>query len=121
MKKTHHVYSPLIFMFIALACPQALGETASPAQPGTPSDFNNGRLVYKSSCSQCHDTGASGAPKLSDADAWKNRIFEWYPVMNKHAVSGYLKMPAKGNHPLLSDQEVSNAVFYMKEKLKGRK
>lgn len=120
MKKPPIFHSPLIFMLIALASPQANAETEAPMQPSTPSDFKKGRLVYKSSCSQCHDTGGNGAPKLGDAAAWKDRLFEWYPVMNKHAASGYLKMPAKGNHTLLSDEEVSNAVFYMTEKLKGR-
>lgn len=108
-----------MLMFIVPACLQAFAETPPTAQPSTSADFKKGKAVYKSSCAQCHDTGTHGAPKLKDANAWKSRYFEWYPVMNQHANSGYLKMPAKGNHPLLSDEEVSNAVFYMTEKLNG--
>ena len=121
MTKTTLFHSPLMLFMTALACQSALAENASPVQPINPPDYQAGKLVYKYACAQCHDKGVKGAPKLSDRAAWKDRLFEWYPLMNKHAESGYLKMPAKGDHTLLTDQEVSNAVFFMTEKLKGRK
>jgi len=121
MKTPMNFHSPLIFLLIALASQAAYAELDSPQiQPSTPSDFKKGKIVYQSSCAECHDSGANGAPKLDDKDAWKDRFFEWFPLMNKHAESGYLKMPVKGKHTLLSDQEVANAVFYMTEKLKGK-
>lgn len=112
---------PLLLLVFALASPQALAEPAETKQPSTPQDFNKGKQAYHSACAQCHDKGVNDAPRLGDKKAWKNRIFEWYPLMNQHASSGYLKMPAMGQHPLLSDEEVANAVFYMTETLKGRK
>ncbi len=112
-------YGPLIFLAAALACPQAFAENAPADQPESPADFQKGEQVYQSSCAVCHDAGIQGAPRLGDAKAWKDRYFEWLPVMNKHASSGYLNMPAKGRDLQLSDQEVANAVFYMTEKLKG--
>jgi len=121
MNKTKLFSSPLALIISALACQQALADNATPLQTTSPPDYQQGKHVYKSACAQCHNQGINGAPKLSDKTAWKDRLFEWYPLMNKHAGSGYLKMPAKGDHTLLTDQEVSNAVFYMTEKLKGRK
>lgn len=100
----------------------AAGAEVSPSwQPSTAKDFRQGQKIYQASCAQCHDSGENGAPKLADAGAWKDRMFEWFPLMNQHASSGYLKMPAMGKHPILTDKQVAKAVFYMTETLKGRR
>ena len=33
-----------------------------------------GKFVYNKYCSECHDTGKKGAPKLGDKAAWADRI-----------------------------------------------
>lgn len=107
-------------LLLALTCLNAYAETPASPQPEAPPDFKQGKAVYKASCALCHDQGRNGAPRLGHAADWKNRYFEWQPLMQKHASSGYLNMPAKGYNPQLGEQDVSNAVFYMAEKLKGK-
>lgn len=100
-------------------------ETADfPATPdlatGNKLDLREGMRVYKTSCAECHATGKGGAPRLRDAAAWRERSFQSFSVMEKHARKGFLSMPAKGRHPGLSDQEVANAVFYMEDQIADR-
>lgn len=76
-----------------------------------------GKKVYGASCFACHGTGAAGAPKAGDKQAWTPRIAKGLPVLYKHAVHGFKGktgfMPAKGGNAALSDTEVKAAVDYM--------
>ncbi|HUL13324.1 MAG TPA: c-type cytochrome [Methylococcaceae bacterium] len=83
-------------------------------------DVGEGKRVYQSSCSGCHDTGKNRAPKLADKDAWAKRSFEWFSVMNNHATKGFLNMPPKGQHYELTDQDMANAVFYMLDQIREK-
>ena len=56
----------------------------------------SGEDVYNGACMACHGTGAAGAPKLGDADAWAARI-------------------AKGGCGNCSDEEIHAAVDFMVE------
>ena len=76
----------------------------------------NGEQVYKQACAACHDTGAAGAPKVGDKEAWKPLIAEGMDDLVKTAIEGKGAMPAKGGHPDLSDAQVKAAVSYMVEK-----
>lgn len=95
-----------------------------PATPdlatGNKLDLREGMRIYKTSCAECHATGKGGAPRLRDAAAWRERSFQSFSVMEKHARKGFLSMPAKGKHPLLTDQDVANAVFYMEDQIADR-
>ena len=74
---------------------------------------------YKSMCFACHDTGASGAPKIGDKALWSNRIKnQSIETIYKHAIEGYKAMPAKGGCVSCSDEEIKMAVDYMLEKSK---
>jgi len=74
---------------------------------------------YKSMCFACHDTGASGAPKLGDKAVWETRIkSQSIETVYKHAIEGYKAMPAKGGCVSCSDDEIKMAVDYMLEKSK---
>ena len=100
-------------------------ETVAPAyspdqSTGRKLDLRQGLRIYKSSCAGCHATGKDGAPRLQDAEAWRNRSFQSFSVMQQHARNGFLLMPAKGRHPVLTDQDVANAVLYMKERISER-
>jgi len=69
--------------------------------------------VFNRVCSECHYDGKNGAPRLNDIGAWKKRIWQGEEVLAHHALEGYLKMPAKGGHPELTDQDVIDALHYV--------
>lgn len=71
---------------------------------------------YKSSCYICHDTGASGAPKLGDKAAWSARLKQGTQTLYDHSIHGYNAMPAKGGCINCSDKEIELTVDYMLDK-----
>jgi cytochrome c5 len=71
---------------------------------------------YKSTCYICHDTGASGAPKLGDAAAWSARIKKGKETLYTHANKGLNAMPPKGGCLTCSDEEITMTVDYMLQK-----
>ena len=77
----------------------------------------DGQQIYQSSCQACHATGAAGAPKLGDKEAWAPRIAQGLDVLKQHANNGFQGnsgfMPAKGGRTDLSDADVGAAVEYM--------
>jgi cytochrome c5 len=90
------------------AVPKAHADTG---RPGV--NTLHGMRIYNKVCVQCHDEGKNGAPALEDHTDWQQRIFKGEEVLDQHAIQGYLKMPAKGGHTELSDQDVIDAVHYM--------
>ena len=77
---------------------------------------DSGMKRYKSNCYVCHDTGASGAPKIGNASEWSARIKVGKDVLYDHAIKGFKAMPAKGACLSCSDEEIKLAVDYMIEK-----
>lgn len=71
---------------------------------------------YKATCYLCHDTGASGAPKLGDKGAWSARIKTGKNTLYDKAIKGFNAMPAKGGCLNCSDQEIEMTVDYMIQK-----
>ncbi len=103
----------------------ALAEDLSVQQPadlpdGNKLDVRKGLRVYKSACAECHATGKDGAPRLHDREAWKNRSFQSFALMEKHVKSGFLMMPPKGRRPTLGSQDIANAVFYMSQQIQAK-
>lgn len=78
-----------------------------------PKVLKTGDEVYKMACLACHGSGAAGAPKLGDIDAWAPRIKQGYETLAKHAREGIRAMPAKGGNPDLDDIEVDRVVVLM--------
>lgn len=78
-----------------------------------PQSLKTGEEVYKMACAMCHATGVTGAPKLGDAAAWKDRLAQGYDTLVKHAVEGIRLMPAKGGYPDLDNIEVARAVVVL--------
>lgn len=80
-------------------------------------DLEKGEEVYQQSCASCHKQGIAGAPKLTDAADWRQRLQKGMETLNDHAINGYQgetgMMPPKGGNPALSDTEVKAAVAYM--------
>jgi len=93
-----------------------LAQALQPAQADTGRKGVNtlhGMRIYNRVCKECHDEGKNGAPRLEETSEWQRRIFQGEEVLDQHALQGYLRMPAKGGHPELSDQDVIDAVHYI--------
>jgi cytochrome c5 len=69
--------------------------------------------IYNTSCMACHATGAAGAPKLGDADAWAPRIAQGNDTLYAHAINGLNMMPPKGTCGSCSDDDIKAVVDYM--------
>ncbi|MGH8614345.1 MAG: c-type cytochrome [Gammaproteobacteria bacterium] len=76
-----------------------------------------GKKTYDEACTVCHGTGAAGAPKLGDPDAWAARIAQGVEVLYDHAINGFQGkagiMPPKGGRVDLDDDAIKAAVDYM--------
>ncbi|MBA2492734.1 MAG: cytochrome c5 family protein [Gammaproteobacteria bacterium] len=78
-----------------------------------------GEQTYAQVCSSCHDSGASGAPKITAKADWESRIKQGKQTLYDHAINGIGAMPAKGGDPSLSDEEVQAAVDYIVATVSG--
>lgn len=86
-----------------------------PAKPAAAAAERSGADVYNTACAACHATGAAGAPKLGDKDAWAPRIQQGFDTLVTHAIAGFKAMPARGGNPTLTDTEVKRAIAHMVE------
>ena len=77
----------------------------------------NGELIYRDTCSACHNLGVAGAPKIGDKKAWEKRVDKGFDTLYLHAIQGFEGetgiMPPKGGFDDLSDGKVKRAVEYM--------
>lgn len=76
-------------------------------------DLARGKVVYAENCASCHDTGVTGAQKLTDAKAWAPLIKEGKEFLYHAAINGSFGGPAKGGNVKLSDADTRLAVDYM--------
>jgi cytochrome c5 len=97
-------------------CGCAPAATAAVAQADA-SAGRSGEEVYNSACMACHMTGAAGAPKVGDADAWAPRIAKGMDALYNSGVNGVAGtgMMAKGGCMACSDEEIYAAVDFMVE------
>jgi cytochrome c5 len=77
-----------------------------------PAAQRNGDQVYQGQCAACHATGAAGAPKLGDHDAWGPRLKTGFDTLVHSALKGKGNMGPQGGGDF-SDFEISRAVVYM--------
>ncbi|MCX7672314.1 MAG: c-type cytochrome [Thiobacillaceae bacterium] len=77
-----------------------------------------GQAVYAQTCARCHDTGLTGAQRLSDVQAWQALIQQGKEYLYKAAIEGTLGGPPRGGDERLGDAEVKAAVDYMVEEAK---
>lgn len=99
----------------AMAKSQAPAEQA--ASEGGAAKFSSGKEVYDAVCLACHATGAAGAPKYGDKDAWAKYLEKGIEGNYTAAINGAGAMPPKGGRVDLSDDDVKSAVDYMVEAL----
>ncbi|MGH8501202.1 MAG: c-type cytochrome [Gammaproteobacteria bacterium] len=88
---------------------QAAGRGASPEN----------KSIYQAMCSACHDSGALGAPRVTDKAAWQPRIAKGSQALYGSAISGIGAMPPKGGHSQLGESEVKKAVDYIIAQVSG--
>lgn len=77
------------------------------------SEVQSGKDVVEQVCAACHATGANGAPRIGDVDAWSARASAGLTSLTKHALEGIRQMPAHGGQPGLSDLDIARAITYM--------
>ncbi|NOR39860.1 MAG: cytochrome c5 family protein [Gammaproteobacteria bacterium] len=73
----------------------------------------DGQKTYQTSCQACHASGAAGAPKLGDKEAWAPRIATGVDAMLAVAIKGKGAMPPKGACASCSDDDLKAAIEYM--------
>lgn len=82
-------------------------------------ELARGKVVYAESCASCHDSGVTGAQKLSDAKAWEPLLKEGKDYLYTAAIKGSFGGPAKGGNEKLSDADTRMAVDYMVEQARA--
>jgi nitrous-oxide reductase len=77
--------------------------------------------AYGEICFACHAQGVGGAPKTGDKEAWGPRLSQGEETLFKHALTGYQGktgyMPPKGTCMECTDEEIKEAVRYMKDQV----
>ena len=98
----------------AAATPAEAAATPAEAAAPAPAAAATGEVpaLYQKSCAMCHGTGAGGAPKVGDKDAWAPRIATGMDELMKVAINGRGGMPARGGTKA-SDDELKTVVEYM--------
>ena len=69
--------------------------------------------AYQQNCFACHASGAAGAPKLDDAQAWEERTEKGMDAMMANVINGVNVMPPKGLCMTCSDDDLRAIVDYM--------
>ncbi len=78
-----------------------------------------GRGVWMGTCRNCHLMGVSGAPAVTNHEAWAPRIQKGKPALYQSALNGIkgedgeFRMPPRGGNAQLNDEQVRLAVDYM--------
>jgi len=93
---------------------QAPTETPAAGKPAdTQTASADGQKIYQKSCQACHASGAAGAPKLGDKDAWAPRIAKGNDALLLSVKNGIKAMPPKGACMSCSEDELRAAMEYM--------
>ena len=112
-----HASSKVPILAVALAL--AVLVTAS-QEARAQAKERSGKEVVDSVCSKCHATGAQGAPKIGDKQAWSKRASQSLSSLTDHALKGIRQMPSHGGSPDLTDLEIKRAVTYMVNQSGGK-
>ncbi|MDZ7752808.1 MAG: c-type cytochrome [Gammaproteobacteria bacterium] len=88
-------------------------QTAAQEPAAGQSASADGKKIYQQSCQSCHATGAAGAPKLEDKEAWAPRIAKGQDALFSSVKNGLNAMPPKGACMSCSDDDLRAAVAHM--------
>jgi len=89
------------------------GRWTDPVGGMTPAVERRGEQVVQAQCVKCHQTGAGGAPKIGDRDAWVPRLKRGLDLLVRSAINGHGPMPPRGGMNDLTDSEIRGAIVYM--------
>lgn len=73
----------------------------------------SGAQTVEKVCSECHQSGKDGAPKIGDQEAWLLHLRQGLPYAVHSAIRGHGGMPPRGGAADLTDKEIKNAILYM--------
>lgn len=68
---------------------------------------------YQSACFACHSTGAAGAPKTGDAEAWEPRLAKGMDALLESIEKGMGGMPPGALCNDCTDEEYKALIEYM--------
>lgn len=77
----------------------------------------DGQMIYQNVCAACHDSGVAGAPMVSDAESWGDRLDQGRDSLVQTAIEGMGAMPPRGGRNDLSDEQVAASVDYMLDQI----
>jgi cytochrome c5 len=69
--------------------------------------------IYEAVCSNCHASGAKGAPRVGDRAAWSARAARGLAGLTRSALLGIRDMPPHGGDQSLGTLELQRAIVYM--------
>lgn len=75
-------------------------------------NLNDPAAVYGNYCFACHDTGAAGAPLLSNQAFWQQSVND-KARLYESTLKGVRAMPAKGTCLSCSDEQLKQVVDWM--------
>jgi cytochrome c5 len=80
----------------------------------------SGKEVVDAVCANCHASGAKGAPRIGDHQAWSKRASRGLSGLTQNALKGIRQMPSHGGNQSLSDLEIKRAITYMVNQSGGK-
>ena len=89
------------------------GRWAEPIDRRRPPSARPADVLVREQCARCHGSGAGGAPRIGDREAWIGRVRLGLDSLAQSAIHGHGAMPARGGMAELTDAEVRAAVTYM--------
>ena len=114
-------YSSFIEMFtqLTMAAVVILALAMASEHASAQSRERSGKEVVEATCASCHGTGANGAPKIGDKQAWSKRAAKGFSSLTQSALKGIRKMPPHGANFKLTDIEIKRAIVYMVDQSGG--
>ncbi len=102
-------------MPVGESCMEGDATCGVPAVAAAPSGPRSGEQVYNAACIACHSSGAAGAPKVGDVNAWAERIAKGKEALYASGTGGVpgTGMMAKGGCMSCTDEEIHASVDYM--------
>lgn len=92
------------------------------AAPDTSANAAAGARIYAATCVACHGANGKGTlPGVPDFNAANGRLGKSDAVLLRNMINGVqspgspMAMPAKGGNPSLSDQDMANALAYIRK------
>jgi len=80
----------------------------------------SGKQIVDEVCAACHATGAKGAPRIGNQDAWTPLASRGLTSLTESALKGIRNMPSHGGNPGLTDLEIERAITYMVNRSGGQ-